>query len=129
MDAGIITAIAALLSALGAGAWKLIDRADKKRERRESAVEQLLKDQYAKLEAQMERERRQAQEQYGKLEAQMAGERQQFKERDDRKNVEISHLKVYNSRIKSAAGKWREQLIAHDIQPDPADWPEDNPHE
>ncbi|AYN57429.1 hypothetical protein HOU47_gp23 [Arthrobacter phage Constance] len=89
MDAGVITAIVAGLSALGAGAWKLIDRADKKRERREVAVEALLKAQNEKLEA------------------------------------ELAKTKRYCSQIKSAAGKWREQLIAHDIDPVPAEWPED----
>lgn len=51
MDAGLITAIVGALTACGAGAWKLIDRADKKRERRESAVEELLRTQAAKAEA------------------------------------------------------------------------------
>ena len=51
MDPGLITAITTALAALGAGAWKLIDRADKKRERREAAVEELLKAQAAKAEA------------------------------------------------------------------------------
>ena len=99
MDAGIITALTAAFVALGGGAWKLIDRADKKRERRESAVEELLKAQNARLEAERERER----------EAAAKRERQ---------------LKRELSRVKAHAGKWREQLIAHDIQPDPADWPE-----
>jgi uncharacterized coiled-coil protein SlyX len=27
--------------------------------------------------------------------------------------------------LRRTAGKWREQLIAHDIDPDPVDWPED----
>jgi hypothetical protein len=38
----------------------------------------------------------------------------------------VKALARYNSRIKAAAGKWREQLIANDIQPDPAEWPEDD---
>ncbi len=108
MDPALISAIVALLGTLGTGAGFLISRADKRREKRELAVETLLKEQYAKLEAQLERERQQA------------------AERDSKNHAEIKHLKAYNSRIKSAAGKWREQLIANDIQPDPADWPEDN---
>jgi hypothetical protein len=88
VDAGIITALVAGLSAVGAGAWKLIDRADKKRERREGAVEELLKTHNAKLEA------------------------------------EKNALKRYCSQIKSAAGKWREQLVANGIDPDPDEWPE-----
>lgn len=101
MDAGLITAITAALAALGTGAWKLIDRADKKRERRESAVEELLKAQYTRLETERHEERREA------------------RTREDL-------LKRYCSQVKSAAGKWREQLIANDIDPDPADWPEES---
>jgi hypothetical protein len=55
VDAGIITAIVGLLGALGTGAWKLIDRADKKRERREIKVEELLKARVANLEAALRR--------------------------------------------------------------------------
>lgn len=43
MDPGLITAIVGGLGALGAGAKYLIDRMDKKRERREVSVEALLK--------------------------------------------------------------------------------------
>ena len=90
MDAGIVTALVGLISALGAGAWKLIDRADKKRERREVSVEELLKSRIAEL------------------------------------VKKVKGLERYNSRIKSAAGKWREQLIAQGIKPEPAEWPEDS---
>ncbi|MEE2568613.1 hypothetical protein V1638_04275 [Pseudarthrobacter sp. J64] len=89
MEPALITAIVAGLATFGGGAWKLIDRADKKRERREAAVESLLTARVAALENEKQRQRR------------------------------------YNSRIKAAAGKWREQLIAHGIEPDPTDWPED----
>jgi hypothetical protein len=88
------------LGRLGGGAWNLINRADKKRERREVAVEELLKLQIAGLEADRLQERQDA----------------ELRER---------RMKRYNSRIKSAAGKWREQLIANKIDPEPADWPED----
>lgn len=108
MDAGTITAIAGVLGLLGGGAWKLIDRADKKRERRELAVEELLKLQIAGLEA--EKLKLAAE----KLQERQDGERQ------------VKRLKRYNSQIKSAAGKWREQLIAHEITPDPAEWPEED---
>lgn len=50
MEAGIITAIVGAFTAVGAGAWKLIDRADKIRERREIKVEELLKARVAALE-------------------------------------------------------------------------------
>lgn len=89
MDAGIITAIVGAFTAVGAGAWKLIDRADKKREQREIKVEELLKSRVATLEAAA---------------------------RSDKK---------YMSRIKAAAGRWREQLIANKITPEPEDWPEE----
>lgn len=100
MEPAFITAIVAGLATFGGGAWKLIDRADKKRERREAAVEALLtalvtelKVQLAKQASDFERERRQA-----------------------KRNM---------SRKMAAAGKWREQLLVHDIKPDPAEWPED----
>ncbi|WP_275779725.1 hypothetical protein [Paenarthrobacter sp. Y-19] len=101
MDAATITALGGLLIAFGGGAWKLIDRADKKRERREVAVEDLLKARVASLEGQLQ------------------------KQADDF-DKERRRNKRYNSRIKAAAGRWREQLLVNDIQPDPADWPEDD---
>lgn len=104
----LITAILAVFTAAGGGAWKLIDRADKKRERREVAVEDYLKDRIVSLEA----------ENVG-LKAdkvQMAADFEKQRRKDKR----------YTSRVKAAAGKWREQLLVHDLQPDPADWPEDN---
>jgi len=104
VDAGTITAIVGAFTALGAGAWKLIDRADKKRERREVKVEELLKARVATLEAEKESER-------------LAHE------------SEVSALRRYSSRIKGAAGKWREQLIANHIDPVPAEWPEEEPSE
>lgn len=85
MDAATITAVAGGLAVLGAGAKYLIDRMDRKRERREAAVEELLKALAAK-----------AERRYALLHA--------------------------------TATKWREQLIANDIDPLPAEWPED-PHE
>jgi hypothetical protein len=96
VDAGIITAIVGLLGALGTGAWKLIDRADKKRERREIKVEELLKARVANLEA----EKKTLQDEKGAL-------------------------RRYCSKVKSAAGKWREQLVANHIEPDPTEWPEE----
>ena len=92
MDAAFITAGFGGLAVLGAGAKYLIDRMDRKREKREAAVEELLKAQAAKAEA-----------------AAAAAERRY-------------------ARLHSTATKWREQLIANDIDPLPADWPED-PHE
>jgi hypothetical protein len=48
--AAIIGAIAAAAGTIGTGAWKIIDRADKKRQRREIKVEELLKARIAALE-------------------------------------------------------------------------------
>jgi hypothetical protein len=90
VEPALITAIVGGLAVCGGGAWRLIDRADKKRERREVAVEALLTARIAEL------------------------------------VKRVKALARYNSRIKAAAGKWREQLIANDIQPDPAEWPEDD---
>ncbi|WOH20118.1 hypothetical protein IRJ34_07280 [Paenarthrobacter sp. GOM3] len=97
----MLTAIGTFLLGVGGGAWKLIDRADKKRERREVAVEALLTARVASLEAQLQKQSADF-------------------EKERRRN------KRYNSRVKAAAGRWREQLLVHDIQPDPAEWPEDD---
>lgn len=91
--AALITALGAGVTAVGAIAWRFIDRADKKRERREVKVEELLKNRVATLEATAKAERK------------------------------------YASKVKAAAGKWREQLIAAGIAPDPIDWPEEETHE
>jgi hypothetical protein len=101
VEPALITAIVGGLMAFGGGAWKVIDRADKKRERREVAVEALLTARVAALEAQL------------------AKQATDF-EKERRRN------KRYNSRVKAAAGRWREQLLVNDIQPDPAEWPEDD---
>lgn len=108
MEPALITAIVGGLVACGGGAWRLIDRADKKRERREVAVEELLKAQIASLK----------EENLG-LKSDKVKMAADF-EKERRRN------KRYNSRVKAAAGKWREQLLVHDIQPDPAEWPEDD---
>ncbi len=89
MDATLITATVGALAVLGTGAKYVIDRMDRKREKREAAVEELLKAQAAKAEA---------------LAA--AAERRY-------------------SRLHATATKWREQLIVNNIDPLPADWPED----
>ncbi|WP_284986956.1 hypothetical protein [Arthrobacter sp. fls2-241-R2A-172] len=104
MEPALITAIVAGLATCGGGAWKLIDRADKKRERREIAVEELLKARVASLEAQLQKQA------------------SDF-EKERRRN------KRYTSRVKATAGKWRDQLLVHDLQPDPAEWPTEDEHD
>lgn len=93
MDPGFITAVVGGLAVLGGGAKYVIDRADKKRERREIKVEELLKSRVSALE------------------------------------LAAKAAKRHAARVESAARRWREQLIDHDIKPDPADWPEEEPHE
>lgn len=102
--AALITAIVGGITAIGGLAWRLIDRADKKRERREIKVEELLKNRVASLESQLE------------------------KEKSERAKENHAHRR-YNSRIKAAAGQWREQLIENHIDPVPAKWPEEFPEE
>lgn len=123
MDPALVTAIVAGLATCGGGAWKLIDRADKKRERREVAVEELLKARVASLETQMQQKdaehKSDMQKQAEDHKAAMAKQSSDF-------DKERRHSKRYTSRIKAAAGRWREQLLTNDIQPDPADWPEDD---
>ena len=104
--APLITALTAAVVALGGGAWKLIQRSDARRERREAAVEELLKERIQALQTQLEEEKAAHAKAMGEEKAAHAKERRA------------------HSRMKATAGKWREQLIANDIQPDPADWPE-----
>jgi hypothetical protein len=90
--AAILGAIAAAAGTIGTGAWKIIDRADKSRERREIKVEELLKSRVAELLSSAKTEAR------------------------------------YADKVHAFATKWREQLVAHGITPEPAEWPtrEDN---
>lgn len=101
MDAGIITAIVGALGVLGAGAKYVIDRIDRKREKREAAVEELLRAQAAKAEARADQ-----------AEA-------------DTKLLHAADERKY-SRLHATATQWREQLIVNNIDPIPAKWPEDN---
>lgn len=39
--------------------------------------------------------------------------------------AKIRELERKAHALRRTAGRWREQLIAHQIEPDPADWPED----
>lgn len=111
MDPALITAIVGGLVACGGGAWRLIDRADKKRERREVAVEELLKARVAALEAENAGLRAAAETK--------AAEHEKQRRRDKR----------YTSRVKATAGKWRDQLLVNDIQPEPAEWPTEDEHD
>lgn len=107
----MLTAIGTILLGAGGGAWKLIDRADKKRERREVAVEELLKARVASLEAEnlaLKADK-----------VQMASDHEKERRR----------AKRYTSRVKATAGKWRDQLLVHDIQPEPAEWPTEDEHD
>lgn len=90
MDLQWLVPLGGFLGIIGAGAWKLIDRADKKRESREAAVIQTLKDRIEELKSQLARVTRRL-----------------------------------NQRTR-AGDRWREQLVAHDIKPDPDAWPEDD---
>lgn len=101
MDPGLITAITTALAALGAGAWKLIDRMDKKRERREASVEALLK-------------------------AQAEASEKRALEWERKHNLQVAESERRYNRLHAHATKWREQLVAAHIDPIPADWPEEN---
>jgi len=78
------------LTVIGGGIGWLINRADKRREKREADVIQTLKDRIEELKAQLSRVTRRL-----------------------------------NQRTR-AGDRWREQLVAHDIKPDPDAWPEDD---
>lgn len=86
---GLLTAVGTFLGIIGGGIAWLVNRADRKREKREADLIATLKDIIAELKEKVKR-----------LERKL-------------------HL------LRGTAGKWREQLIAHDITPDPAEWPED----
>jgi hypothetical protein len=89
VDLQWLVPLGGFLGILGAGAWKLIDRADKKRESREAAVIQTLKDMVAELKKKL----------------------RWWERRDARRT--------------RAGDKWRGQLLANHIDPEPSDWPED----
>lgn len=93
MDAGVITATAALvgavvtlLGALGGGIAYLVNRADKKRETGEERMLNNLKHQISEL----------------KAKSRWQDEVIQLQQRD--------------------GTAWREQLLRHDIEPEPAEW-------
>lgn len=90
MDLQWLTPLGAFLGVVGGGVAWLINRADKKRESKEAAVIQTLKDRIEELKAQLARVTRRL-----------------------------------NQRTR-AGDRWREQLVAHDIKPDPDAWPEDD---
>jgi len=78
------------LGVLGGGVAWWFNRADKRRDTREAALIQTLKDRIEELKAQLARVTRRL-----------------------------------NQRTR-AGDRWREQLVAHDIKPDPDAWPEDD---
>jgi len=90
VDLQWLVPLGGFLGVLGGGIAWLINRADKKRESREAAVIQTLKDRIEELKAQLSRVTRRL-----------------------------------NQRTR-AGDRWREQLVAHDIKPDPDAWPEDD---
>ena len=90
MDLQWLAPLGGFLGVIGGGVAWLINRADKKRESREAAVIQTLKDRIEELKSQLARVTRRL-----------------------------------NQRTR-AGDRWREQLVAHDIKPDPDAWPEDD---
>lgn len=90
MDLQWLGPLGAFLGIVGGGVGWLINRADKKRENREAAVIQTLKDRIEELKAQLARVTR------------------QLKQRT------------------RAGDRWREQLVANNIPPEPDAWPEDD---
>lgn len=90
MDLQWLVPLGTFLGVVGGGVGWWINRLDKKREAREGAVIQTLKDRIEELKAQLARVTRRL-----------------------------------NQRTR-AGDRWREQLVAHDIKPDPDAWPEDD---
>jgi len=51
---------------------------------------------------------------------------QTLKDRIEELKATIAALRRKLNARTRAGDRWREQLVAHDIKPDPAEWPEDN---
>lgn len=90
MDLQWLIPLGTFLGVLGGGVAWWFNRADKRRDTREAALIQTLKDRIEELKAQLARVTRRL-----------------------------------NQRTR-AGDRWREQLVAHDIKPDPDAWPEDD---
>jgi len=93
VDLQWLVPLGGFLGVLGGGIAWLVNRADKKRDEREAAVIQTLKDRIEELKR------------------------------------TIAALRRKLSVRTRAGDRWREQLVAHDIKPDPAEWPEDDADE
>lgn len=90
MDLQWLGPLGGFLGVLGGGIVWIVNRSDKKRDAREAAVIQTLKDRIEEL----------------------------------KKTIAALRRKLS---VRTRAGdRWREQLVAHDIRPDPAEWPEDD---
>lgn len=90
MDLQWLVPLGGFLGILGGGVAWLVNRADKKRDSREAAVIQTLKDRVEEL----------------------------------KKTIAALRRKLSNRT--RAGDRWREQLVANHISPDPAEWPEDD---
>lgn len=90
MDLQWLVPLGGFLGVIGGGVAWWFNRSDKRRDIREAAVIQTLKDRIEELKAQLARVTRRL-----------------------------------NQRTR-AGDRWREQLVAHDIKPDPDAWPEDD---
>ena len=91
--AALVTAAVGLVGASGTGIWKLIARADRRREKQEALLIPTLRRQIEAKDAELSK-----------------------KERENRRLRHIIDI------IHGDAEKWREQLIRNDIDPEPADW-------
>lgn len=91
--AALITAAVGLIGAIGTGIWKLIARADRRREKQEALLIPTLRKQIEAKDAEIAR-----------------------------KDRELRRLRIINDIVRADAEKWREQLIRNDIDPEPADW-------
>ena len=90
MDLQWLAPVGTFLGILGGGFAWVVNRADKKRDSREAAVIQTLKDRIEEM----------------------------------KKTIAALRRKIAHRT--RAGDRWREQLVAHDIKPDPAEWPEDD---
>jgi hypothetical protein len=90
VDLQWLVPLGGFLGVMGGGVAWLVNRADKKRDSREAAMIQTLKDRIEEL----------------------------------KKTIAALRRKI--AQRTRAGDRWREQLVSHDIKPDPAEWPEDD---
>lgn len=121
MDPALITAVSGAATTVGVAVGFFIKRADDRRRRREELLIAHLTKQIEDINASHEKE----------LERLRAAHKQEIEQlrADHEKEVhrlrgEVLHERRLRHLVQKDATHWREQLIEHGIDPDPAEWSE-----